>query len=92
MPDDVVRLTVPPDGDLASVVVAALGALTRSAGFPAATVDHVRELAAEAYLRVLERGTGELVEIEAGARRPEWFFEMRRSDHTETHRSADGER
>jgi len=89
MPDDVVRLTVPADADLASVVVAALGALTRSAGFPAATVEQVRERAAEAYLNVLERGNGELVDIEAWAQRPDWFFEMQRPGHTETHRSTD---
>jgi hypothetical protein len=90
MPDDEIWLTVPADADLEPVVVAALGALARGAGFPIATVDAIRETAATAYLKVLERGHGDVVEIEAWARRPEWFFEIRGSGWTETHQMRSG--
>ena len=90
MPDDVIRLTLPPDADLGSVVVAALGALARGAGFGAAAVDQIREAAATAFLNVLDHGDeGAPVEVEAWAHRPEWSFEIRRSGWTETHRQPD---
>ena len=90
MPDDVIRLTLPPDADLSSVVVAAVGALVRAAGFPSGTVDQTREAAATAYAKVLERGEGDVVEVEAWARRPQLFFEIRRAGWTETHQKRSG--
>jgi hypothetical protein len=89
-PDDEVRLTVPADADMAAVVVAAIGAVARSAGFPSGAVDEVRELAAADYLSVLERGDGDQVEVQAWARRPEWSFEIRRGEATEVRSQGSG--
>ena len=53
--DDVIRLTVPPDADLGSVVVAAVAAVVRRTGLGDAEVTKAREAAAEGFAEVLER-------------------------------------
>lgn len=92
IPDDAIRLTLPPDEDLVSVVVAALGALARATGMSTGEVDRIREQAAEAFLSVLARGTGDLVEATAWARRTssgnEWLLDIERSGATETRQSG----
>ena len=88
MRDDTIRLTLPPDGDLAAVVVAALGALARGARLSAHEVEHIREEGAAAFLAMLEQVTDGEVEVEASADRRGWTFEIRGSGASERRRSG----
>jgi hypothetical protein len=58
MPDDEIRLTVPADEDLVHVVVAAVAAAVRQTGLGPTEVAHARELAADAFARQLDGGSG----------------------------------
>ena len=75
--DDEISLTVPPDADLQSVVVAAVAAVVRRTGLGDAEVAKAREDAADAFHQVVEVGTGEVTLTAAGGRK-EYRFELRR--------------
>ena len=53
--DDVIRLTVPPDPELESVVVAAVAAVVRRTSLGDAEVTKARQEAAEGFAMMLER-------------------------------------
>ena len=89
--DDDICLTVPPDADLQSVVVAAVAALVRRTGLGDAEVTKARDEAAEAFATVLERGTGDVVTLTASAGRREYRFELHRDGWSEARENrADG--
>jgi N-methylhydantoinase B/oxoprolinase/acetone carboxylase alpha subunit len=79
MPDDgEIQLTVPADTDMSAVVVAAVAAVVRSAGVPADGIARARAHAAEGFLAVLARGTGDVVTLTARAERHDYWFELER--------------
>jgi hypothetical protein len=61
---DVVRLTLPPDGDIAPVLEVAVGVLARRRRLRDADVDAGRAAAAAAFAEVAGQAGGEAVAVE----------------------------
>ncbi|MET0901709.1 MAG: hypothetical protein ABWZ52_00580 [Acidimicrobiales bacterium] len=75
--DDVICLTVPPDPELESVVVAAVAAVVRRTSLGDAEIKTAREEASKGFAEVLELGTGDVILTAEGGRR-QYHFELRR--------------
>ena len=80
--DDEIRLTVPPDPDLAAVVVAAVAAVARNAGIGEEGVASARAAAEEAFAEALGHTTGEVVTLTARGAKREYWFELHRAEWT----------
>jgi hypothetical protein len=87
--DDEIRLTVPPDLELASVVVAAVAAVVRRTGLGDAEVTKARQEAAEGFANVLELGAGDVTLTAEGGRR-RYRFELRRAGSRRSYKRAVG--
>ena len=91
MHEDEIHLTVSAVPEMEAVVVAALGAVVRSAGVGEEGTTGARATVAEAFRTALERGSGDDVVLTARAERREYWFELHRGGWTHTgHKSFGG--